>query len=69
MTYKVIVRDPAAGTETYVDNLTKPQAVKEAEDRSSDKTKKVYISFVQSNGKEGYLNRDGATCDCPGEPW
>lgn len=69
MTYKIIVRDPSEGTEIYLDNLTKEQAIKEAEERAKDSTKQVYISFVDDEGHGGYLNRDGATCNCPGEPW
>ena len=34
MTYKIIVRDPSEGTEIYLDNLAKEQAIKEAEELS-----------------------------------
>lgn len=69
MTYKVIVRDRESGIEEYIDNLDKAKAEKEALVRSKDATKQVYVSWVDAKGKNGYLNREGPTTDCPGEPW
>ncbi len=68
-TYKVIVRDRESGVEEYIDNLTREQAEKEAATRARDAGKQVYVSWVDSDGKNGYLNREGPTADCPGEPW
>lgn len=68
MEYKVIIRDPEEGTETYVENLTHVQAREEAEKQAVDQAKKIYVSWSKEDGQEGYLNRDGAE-DCPGEPW
>ena len=69
MTYKVIVRDPKAGTERYIDNLTKEQSIMEAAKQSDDRDKLVYVSYTDPNGSTGYLNRTGPADNCPGEPW
>lgn len=69
MAYKVIVRDPKFGTEEYIDDLQKDQAIAEASKQAGDKSKQVYVSFVKSDGTTGYLNRGGPTDKCPGEPW
>ena len=69
MTYKVIVRDPKFGTEEYIDDLKKDQAIAEASRQAGDKEKLVYVSFVKNDGSMGYLNRGGPTDKCPGEPW
>ncbi len=68
MKYKVIVRDPDAGTEDYFDDLTKANAIAEAAKQAGDRSKAVYIEWTDAQGKTGYMNRDGGT-DCPGEPW
>ena len=67
-TYKLIVRDPEFGTENYIENLSKSEAIAQAEKHSAENKAKVYIEWTDSNGKQGYLNRDGGM-DCPGEPW
>ncbi len=69
MTYKVIVRDRESGREEYVENLDKTSAEKEALSRARDEAKQVYVSWVDAKGKSGYLNREGPTTVCPGEPW
>lgn len=69
MTYKVIVRDRESGHEEYIDDLDKTRAEKEALSRSKDAGKQVYVSWVDAKGKSGYLNPDGPTTECPGEPW
>ncbi len=68
MTYKVIIRDPEAGTEEYVEDLSKHGSHEEAEKRAADSSKKVYVEWTDTHGKSGYMNRDGGM-DCPGEPW
>ncbi|WP_066645792.1 hypothetical protein [Christensenella timonensis] len=69
MTYKVIVRDPKFGTEEYIDGLDKNKAIAEASKQADDKSKQVYVSFAKADGTTGYLNREGPTDKCPGEPW
>lgn len=69
MTYKVIIRDRETGVEEYIDGLTKAASQKEAEARSGDCDKLVYVSWEDKRGRNGYLNREGSTTDCPGEPW
>ena len=68
MKYKVIIRDPDAGTETYVDDLTRAKSIEEAAKQSMDSSRKVYVEWTDAKGKNGYLNRNGDE-DCPGEPW
>ena len=68
MNYKVIVRDPKEGTEHYIENLTKQEAVMKASEEAADKAKQIYISWAKSDGTSGYLNRNG-DMDCPGQTW
>ena len=69
MEYKVIIRDREEGTEKYITGLNKAQSEKEALSQARDAGKLDYISWTDANGRNGYLNRDGATDVCPGEPW
>lgn len=69
MDYKVIVRDRETGEEKYINGLDKSDSEKEALMQAKDAGKQVYISWSDANGRSGYLNRDGATENCPGEPW
>ncbi|MEG0383087.1 MAG: hypothetical protein RR514_07465 [Christensenella sp.] len=69
MTYKVIIRSRESGEEEYIDGLSKASAEREALVHSKDPAKQVYISWTDSKNRSGYLNRDGCTADCPGEPW
>jgi hypothetical protein len=67
--YKVIVRDRETGEEKYIEGLNKAASEKEALTQARDGGKQVYISWTDAKGRSGYLNRDGATENCPGEPW
>ncbi len=69
MEYKVIVRDRETGEEKYIKGLNRADSEKEALTQARDVGKQVYISWADANGRSGYLNRDGMTDKCPGEPW
>jgi len=68
MKYKMIVRDPQNGTEQYYEERYKSTVIKKAIEASKDKTRHVYVEWTDTDGKQGYMNRDGDT-NCPGEPW